>query len=226
MALILSDSENYKSIANAIRTKLSTNRVYKPSEMDEAVMKMGLHGSMSTDPTLKDVFNHGSIVGINPVYAIGTYDYDKSKYPAIDTQYPYSPQGQAVTYFKIATEGGTQIMKSVSGRERSESDARTVLQGIFVFNLQYSKICFDCEVVNGEENKKNTSFIYAMKGEYKTDDYCDRIYLTNGNTSPKRYNMERQVVKFQVPTNEVIKYYIGFANTLNTINIYSIWLEP
>jgi len=69
MSLIATDGENYSNIANAIRSKNGKSNQYYPREMAQAILDIKT-GSQDDIPNIKDIFNHGSVVGLNEYYRI------------------------------------------------------------------------------------------------------------------------------------------------------------
>jgi hypothetical protein len=56
MSIIMTNSQNYTNIADAIRAKNGQSALYKPSEMAQAILNLP-SGEIPGDPKLFDIFS-------------------------------------------------------------------------------------------------------------------------------------------------------------------------
>lgn len=63
MSLIITDSQNYTNIANAIRTKNGTNNVYTPANMPAAILSLGGNWMGENPELVKQVYSLSTTLG-------------------------------------------------------------------------------------------------------------------------------------------------------------------
>jgi len=234
MSIILTDSQNYENIAEAVRVKSKKSALYKSSEMAQAILDIPTGGGGSE--ALRDIFNHGSAVGLNPLY--GQYDSSRSNYVGILNSYP---SGNAQAYFSIVDNN--YIKKTYYNTSRLQ-----YYQGYSVFccpftSAHYRKIKADCEVINGYENNYNSSAIGAVDVRRLYADYqnpsayqswmqslsantvaADRFEtaLTAGGTGI--YNKQRSIIQVDI-TGDDCWLCVYLRAQCCQLNVYAIWLE-
>lgn len=159
----------------------------------------------SSNVNYKDIFNHGDVVGLNPLFTL------ISKNSQVDSWQVTSDK------IYIPYTANANI---------------TLGYPMYVNNFSY--LCFDAEATgkNGSYNYSNVGLRKVSNG-FPTDYYASinmGVSLTNYNsqtnyskTSPW-YNLSRQIVK--VPVNTISEpCMVSLCCCDCGVNIYSIWLE-
>jgi hypothetical protein len=141
----------------------------------------------------------------------------------------------------VMTRNDTRWEKKHYGWYDQDTANGPVLISGPVYNMDFDKVCFDCEVVpyssSGMYNQYNLSYIGFMNKTliaptiqmpdqalaYATITPFDvrSPYLTNGEGS----TFVRGVVKLSVPKTTPAYYWPGFYNINSIMRVYSVWLE-
>lgn len=179
-------------------------------------------GAEQEGPNIADVFNHGSIVGLNPLYAIKSY---------------------------LKSGGGLTITNDYILRNWGDNACFCFLFPIS--NKQYSTVCFDVEIPNGNNGTWNTTTIGCRKWEnivgtgYSNSNYIDiggyyggavNYYpvnlinysnQTNYTHTDPWYKLPRTTIRIQLDNLAAEQLYcLEFHHIDSQFYIYSIWLEP
>ena len=231
MAIVKTDSQYYSDIADAIRSKLGGSDSYYPSGMANAIMQIPSSGAYG-DPNLVDIFNHGTVIGLNPILA--SYDPINDNFSGFSD--PDQGSGYSDRYFRLM-DNGTYLSRH--NMRVSDDHTKYVVLMYPLLNKCFTKIKVDCEVVNGIQSNSNQAalgIVYwespfipsnTISEEINTDNFSvtqQTVYLVHPTQGD--YNMARSVIEINVPLYGFRYYSLVLMNTYNDLNIYSIWLEP
>ncbi len=240
MSKVKTNSQYYTDIASAIRYKNEGANVYYPSDMAQAILDIPTGGGGSEE--LKDIFNHGSVIGLNPLYAQYNQTYDN--YIGILNS---SPNYEGLDRSSFSIENNEYMLKTFYGNDSWVADggAYSIFCCPFT-SAHYRKIKADCEVINGREDRYNGSAIGAMDIRNLYDDFYDsttrqsylqrlRNTLTSGGPSYRFetvltdgyyqiYNKERTIVQADI-TGEDRWLCVYLRAKRCQLKVYSIWLE-
>ncbi len=156
-----------------------------------------------------DIFNHGDVTGLNPYYSCNQKLYSSSSYA-----------------WKINNE---KIYIHTSTNSN-------IVFGAPIYKGEYTKICFDCEVPEGETDTYNISLLgirYCKNGmpSDRNEIGDESIAMTNFNTQSNYDNtlpwntLARCVVEFDLGQIENEPFFLIFSACDCDVNIYSVWLE-
>lgn len=160
-----------------------------------------------------DIFNHGDVVGLNPMYFATT---SKSQ----------GPITWSVTSSKIYS---TMMLYN-----------ETFLICAPLRKGKYNYLCFDCAVTQGNSDAKNyynyTTVGYRLASRGGLTGYIDlgdkKIYLTdhrsqtNYDQTEPWYTLKRQIVKVDLSSLSADEYFfVTMFKCDCTPEIYAIWLE-
>lgn len=229
MSIIMTNSQNYTNIADAIRAKNGQSSLYKPSEMAQAILNLP-SGEIPGDPKLFDIFNHGSIVGRNQfVYPSGVY---KNGHESASSM----------------TMNNTVWTKTHYGDYDKDRANGTVLITTPYYNMDFNTLCIECEVVpyssSGFYNNYSLSYIGFMEHtavfpDISTTSTTQAVVTVKPFTVKSGYltyydeqtgtvvvdTFSRSVVRLNVPKNTPKYYWPGFYNINSIMRVYSVWLE-
>lgn len=199
---IETDSQHYTDIAEAIRTKLISQDEYYPSDMGPAILSIP-----TTSLNLKDIFNHGNVVGLNPCYK-----------------------------FQQGGTSGITINDQTITLSKSNAYANFIFTQL-IDKHDCSKICFDLEVpatydgykdvVIGFRNQSlgipSQNYEQGMPSPYiqLISWYSQRNY---SGTSPW-YALARITVKLDISNINYDSGWIEIYRHYGDLIIYSMWLE-
>ncbi len=158
-----------------------------------------------------NIFNHGDVVGLNPVYDFYGTNIDSN-----------------------TTSKWTVTTEKISIPWTNNSN---ITFGTPMFFDGYKYLCFDCEITENEEYTFTTCTVGLRKASSGWPTvYTDateafrRAYLANFNThtnydgSTPWYELTRQTVK--VPVDDITEACVLTLHACNCpVNIYGIWLE-
>ena len=203
MPMIQTDSKHYTDIANAIRAKNGLLAQYYPEDMAGAIGALPVE-----DSSMADIFNHGSITGINPYYK-----------------------------FQQGSTSGLTINNQTITLSKSYAYANLIIDTL-IDKRKYSKICIDCEVPNTSDNYKDVVFgarAYSRgipSQNYESGMPSPYIQLVGwysrqnySGTSPW-YALPRVTIRLDVSSLSENLYYVELYRHYGDLIIYSLWLEP
>lgn len=215
MSKIITNPQYYSDIADAIRAKNGESGVYYPSQMAGKVADLQVGGV-----TPADIYNHGSVVGINKYYQCYECQNDSASYAGFNITKNY------YNNYSGALGKGTLCDNSI------------MALGGSCYKNNYRYLCADVEVTNGRNTNWNWSQLgirYNSKGAITRADNAQAnkyIWLVNFQTqsnydgSSPWYNLSRQVVRMslaEVDPSEPFRIVFFFCN--EGLQVYSVWFE-
>lgn len=201
-----------KRARDEITAAIITKGVECPStapfcEFDEYILQIKSGGGGSSDVDYKDIFNHGDVVGLNPLYS--------------------------VTHAKNQLSSSWIASSSKIYINQTGNANFTLVYPMILDNFNY--ICFEADA-SGKNGNYNYSTVGVRKlsSGLPSDYYGSCNYAaknltmfsnqTNYDGTSPWYNLTRQVIK--VPVSAVIEPCMVSMSCCDcAVNIYSIWLE-
>ena len=173
---------------------------------------------------IKDVLNHGDVVGLNPLYGA------------------WQAKNGAASYWSFYNETQDRLYRPGGS---GWSDNSAIVLSYPILNTQYSSIFFEVEVPEGKDGLynhfeigyaiKNDSFYNRLQnsvnlqygGQLDSGSYSLIRYDNNYNilNNDPWYTLPRHIFKVEVPTTQEFFYFISWAAGFETAYVYSIWLE-
>ncbi len=196
MGLIITEKENYSNIANAIRTKSGKTKRYYPYEMAQAIRDIDT-GSQDETPNIKDIFNHGRVVGLNNHYRMNLGTYIHQDYMSVDGSMIFSFLFFNTIYSNLYVD----MQITDNGTTSENAEAFVGIKSI------------------------NNMFMPRDSDRLQITDVSNLALRTDSLITPESPTLDRSIVSLPVGRAAPGFYAICMYAYPATMVIYSMWLE-